>query len=140
MILFQLIIDYFKNTFQFKGKTARKDYWLLNIFFGLTGIVLAVFKAPEKVQNFLGGIISIPMISLTSRRYQDAGVSGWFQLPQMMSFLLLPIAFMSFAKKWMKAAVITLVILLNIAGFILTLLPSAGNNKHGRRSEFFTEY
>lgn len=129
-----ILKDYFMKTFQFRGRTSRKDYWVSNIVLGLFSILLAFFRTPAKVQNVSGAIISIPMISLTSRRYQDAGVSGWFQLPQTLSFILLPVAFMSFAKRRMKAGIITVVLLFNVIGFILTLLPSDGDNKYGRAS------
>lgn len=133
-------MDYFMKAFKFTGRSTRKDYWIPNVILGLFGIGLAVFKAPDKVQNVSGGVISIPMIALTSRRYQDTGISGWIQLPQLMSFLLLPVVFMSFAKRWMKAAAITIIALFSILGFILTLLPSDGDNKYGKRPRNFSEY
>ncbi|WP_411842563.1 DUF805 domain-containing protein [Salinicoccus sp. HZC-1] len=129
----QSLKDFFKKTFKFSGRATRKEYWVPNILFAVLGIVLSSFRAPDKVQNALVGIFAVPTIALTSRRYQDAGVSGWFQAPQMLSFILLPVVFMSFAKRGMKAAAITVVLLLNIVGFILTLLPSDGNNKYGKR-------
>ncbi|KKK32903.1 hypothetical protein WN59_12695 [Salinicoccus sediminis] len=131
--MFKDLKDYFAKAFQFRGRATRKEYWVPNIVLGLSGIGLAAVRAPQQMQNVLGALISIPMISLTSRRYQDAGVSGWFQLPQLMSFLLMPLVFMSFIKRGAKAAVITVIALFNITGFILTLLPSDGNNRFGRR-------
>ena len=131
--MFKYLKDYFAKAFQFRGRATRKEYWMPNIVLGLFGIGLAAVRAPQQVQNVLGALISIPMISLTSRRYQDAGVSGWFQLPQLMSFLLMPLIFMSFIKRGAKAAAITVIALSNITGFILTLLPSDGNNRFGRR-------
>ncbi|WP_017549520.1 DUF805 domain-containing protein [Salinicoccus carnicancri] len=131
--MFENLKDYFTKAFQFRGRATRKEYWIPNIVFGLWGTGLAAFRAPRQVQNVLGALISIPMISLTSRRYQDAGVSGWFQLPQLMSFLLIPLVFMSFIKRGAKATVITVITLFNITGFMLTLLPSDGNNRFGSR-------
>ena len=132
--MFKDLKDYFAKAFQFRGRATRKEYWVPNIVLGLSGIGLAAVRAPQQMQNVLGALISIPMISLTSRRYQDAGVSGWFQLPQLMSFLLMPLIFMSFIKRGAKAAAITVIALSNITGFILTLLPSGGNNRFGSRT------
>lgn len=126
------MMDYFTKAFKFTGRSTRKDYWVPNIVYGLIGIGLSIFKAPIKVQNALAVIFTVPMIALTSRRYQDTGISGWLQLPQLLSFLLLPVVFMSFVKRWMKAAAITIIALFSIMGFILTLLPSDGDNEYGK--------
>lgn len=129
----QAMMDYFTQTFNFKGRSTRKEFWVPNIVYGIFGILLSILKAPDKVQNALAVMFTIPAISLTSRRYQDAGVSGWLQVPQLMSFLLLPLVFMSFVKRGIKAAVITVIALFSILGFVLTLMPSDGNNKYGMR-------
>lgn len=129
----QAMMDYFMQTFNFKGRSTRKEFWVPNIVYGIFGILLSILKAPDKVQNALAVMFTIPAISLTSRRYQDAGVSGWLQVPQLMSFLLLPLVFMSFVKRGIKAAVITVIALFSILGFVLTLMPSDGNNKYGMR-------
>lgn len=129
----QAMMDYFTQTFNFKGRSTRKEFWVPNIVYGIFGILLSILKAPDKVQNALAVMFTIPAISLTSRRYQDAGVSGWLQVPQLMSFLLLPFLFMSFVKRGIKAAAITVIALFSILGFVLTLMPSDGNNKYGIR-------
>lgn len=129
----QAMMDYFTQTFNFKGRSTRKEFWVPNIVYGIFGILLSILKAPDKVQNALAVMFTLPAISLTSRRYQDAGVSGWLQVPQLMSFLLLPLVFMSFVKRGIKAAAITVIALFSILGFVLTLMPSDGNNKYGIR-------
>lgn len=131
--MYQSLVDFFKKTFKFSGRATRKEYWVPNISFAMLGIVLSSLKAPDKAQNALTGIFALPTFALTSRRYQDAGVSGWFQVPQMLSFILLPVVFMSFVKRGVKAAAITVVLLFNIVGFILTLLPSDEDNEYGKR-------
>lgn len=132
-IMRQAMMDYFTKSFDFKGRATRKDFWIPNILYGVLGIGLSNLKAPDRIQNALTVIFTVPALSLTSRRYQDAGISGWLQLPQLLSILLLPLVFMSFVKRWMKAAAITVIVLSSIAGFILTLLPSDGDNKYGKR-------
>lgn len=125
--------DFFTKTFQFRGRATRKDYWVPTIVLVLLAILIRVLRLTRSWEDALGVISILPSLSLTSRRYQDAGVSGWFQVPQLLSFLLLPLVFMRFVKKWMKAVIITIVALLNTAGFILTLLPGDEANKYGEK-------
>lgn len=124
--------DFFAKTFQFRGRATRKDYWIPTVSMFLLTVLIRLLKMPRRWEDIMGIISILPSLSLTSRRYQDAGVSGWFQLPQLLSFLLLPLIFMDFMKKWMKAVIITIVALFNMAGFILTVLPGdQGHNDGG---------
>ncbi|SOC41153.1 DUF805 domain-containing protein [Salinicoccus kekensis] len=122
--MIQSLNDFFRKTFQFRGRATRKDYWLPTFALVVASVLIRSLNLPRRLEDVIGVISVLPSISLTSRRYQDAGVSGWFQLPQLLSFLLLPLVFMNFVAKWMKAVIITVIALFNTVGIILTLLPS----------------
>ncbi|WP_462421487.1 DUF805 domain-containing protein [Salinicoccus sp. Marseille-QA3877] len=122
--MIQALNDFFMKTFHFRGRATRKDYWLPTFALVVASVLIRSLKLPRRLEDVIGIVSVLPSISLTSRRYQDAGVSGWFQLPQLLSFLLLPLVFMNFVAKWMKAVIITIIALFNTVGFILTLLPS----------------
>ncbi|MCD2137399.1 DUF805 domain-containing protein [Salinicoccus halitifaciens] len=122
--MIQSLNDFFRKTFQFRGRATRKDYWLPTFALVVASVLIRSLNLPRRLEDVIGVLSILPSISLTSRRYQDAGVSGWFQLPQLLSFLLLPLVFMNFVAKWMKAVIITVIALFNTVGFILTLLPS----------------
>lgn len=131
----QSMVDFFKKTFQYRGRASRKDFWVPNIILLAAGLLLNSGKTPKVVESTAAAVSVLPTISLTSRRYQDVGISGWFQLPQYLSILLMPIVFMKFVKRWVKAAVITIIAAFNIIGFIFTLLPSDGDNKFGKKCD-----
>jgi len=122
--MIQSVCDFFSKTFQFRGRATRRDYWMPTFVLVMASVLIRTLKLPRRLEDVIGIVSVLPSISLTSRRYQDAGVSGWFQLPQLLSFLLLPLVFMNFVAKWIKAVIITIIALFNTVGFILTLLPS----------------
>ncbi|WP_342387629.1 DUF805 domain-containing protein [Salinicoccus bachuensis] len=132
--MFTYFIRFFKKAFQFRGRATRKEYWIPSIILAAIG---ALVGAKDKGENPLEGvftaIVMIPSLSVTARRYQDAGITGWYQLPQLLSFLLLPIVFMKFAKKWMKITAITIIAAVNIIGLVFSLLPSDEGNRYGRK-------
>ena len=61
---------FFANYFNFSGRASRAEFWWVYLALTIIGIV-----------PILGGIINlialIGFISLTSRRLQDVGFSGW---------------------------------------------------------------
>ena len=129
------MVDFFKKTFQYSGRATRKEFWIPNIILMLIGMLLSFFnryRVIRVLEDTVAAASILPSISLTSRRYQDAGISGWFQLPQYLSILLLPIIFMRAAKRWLKTAVITIIAAFNLIGFVFTLLPSERDNKYGK--------
>ena len=73
---------FFVNYFNFSGRASRAEFWWVYLALTIIGIV-----------PILGGIIYliafIGFISLTSRRLQDVGLSGWYQLALHFSSFLL---------------------------------------------------
>ena len=93
----QAVILFFKNYFNFSGRASRGEFWWVYLAFFIASIILAIvdaviggviysFTESEFLLN--NGIFSnifslvtlIGWISLTSRRLQDNGHSGWWQL------------------------------------------------------------
>lgn len=81
--------------FDFKGKTLRRDYWLAFladiIVTAILGVVVSILVSVTKVEflNSITGLyglaVLIPSISITIRRFRDAGLSWlnifWVFLP-----------------------------------------------------------
>ena len=64
---------FFVNYFNFSGRASRAEFWWAYLALTLIGIV-------PLVGIFIQLVSFIGLISLTSRRLQDVGFSGWYQL------------------------------------------------------------
>ncbi|MFC3418779.1 DUF805 domain-containing protein [Salinicoccus hispanicus] len=122
---------FFTKSFQFSGRATRQEFWIPNLILTLVALLIGGRKRSERTEGIFTALIMLPSLSITSRRYQDAGISGWYQLPQYLSILLLPFAFMSFIGKGAKTLIVISIAAVNIAGLIFTLLPSRPANKYG---------
>lgn len=91
--LFRAYQAFWKNYFQFKAHSNRNDYWWPFMWNWLIRIGLAIVTLVGYLKNSEGTfwtgislliiyslVALIPIISLTIRRYQDAGISGWWIL------------------------------------------------------------
>ena len=83
-------ISGFINWKNFSGRACRSEFWYFTLSVSLISFLLAL------VESFIGIfseefgygpfsalfqiIVIIPSISITSRRLQDRGISGWWQL------------------------------------------------------------
>ena len=63
----------FVNYFNFSGRASRSEFWWVYLALTIIGIV-------PLVGIFIQLVTFIGLISLTSRRLQDVGLSGWYQL------------------------------------------------------------
>ncbi|MCG1010665.1 DUF805 domain-containing protein [Salinicoccus sp. ID82-1] len=129
--MFNYLIRFFKKSFQFSGRATRKEYWVPSIILAIVAALLPDRDRKGQVDGLFTALVMVPSFSLTARRYHDVGISGWYQLPQYLSFLLLPFVFMKFVRKWVKILVVVIIALVNIIGFAFTLLPSGSSNKYG---------
>ena len=96
----QSFISVFSNWNNFSGRACRSEYWyfLLSVF--LVAFILTIFEVLLGIYSIEIGygpltlifqiIVIIPSISLTSRRLQDRGISGWWQLSQL-TIIAIPI-------------------------------------------------
>ncbi|MCC3345200.1 DUF805 domain-containing protein [Psychrobacter sanguinis] len=73
-----------KNTFNYKGRARRKEYWyyilvasiIILISFTLDGIL----DTPDTLSGLAGFILFFPSLAVTIRRLHDIGKSGWWYL------------------------------------------------------------
>ena len=83
-------ISVFTNWKNFSGRACRSEYWYFYLSVFLITLILTIAEIIGGVYNEEFGygplsllfqiIIIIPSISVTSRRLQDRGISGWWQL------------------------------------------------------------
>ena len=86
----QSFISVFSNWNNFSGRACRSEFWyfclsvfLIALLLTLVEVVLGIFNEEigyGPLSLLFQIIIIIPSISVTSRRLQDRGISGWWQL------------------------------------------------------------
>jgi uncharacterized membrane protein YhaH (DUF805 family) len=115
MTFVDAIASGFKNYFNFKGKASRSEFWywvlftiLLSLVLGtietvlwpvappdsqdLEALLTAAFSAPTPLTSLANLVLFIPGLSVTARRFHDAGFSAkWLFL------LLVPAVYSIFA-------------------------------------------
>jgi len=90
MNITESFISVFTNWRNFHGRACRSEYWYFCLSVFLIAFLLGFVEGLVGVFNEEIGygplsllfqiIIIIPSISVTSRRLQDRGISGWWQL------------------------------------------------------------
>ena len=83
-------ISVFVNWKNFSGRACRSEFWyfclsvfLIALLLTLVEVVLGIFNEEigyGPLSILFQIIVIIPSISVTSRRLQDRGISGWWQL------------------------------------------------------------
>ncbi|MBQ1550635.1 MAG: DUF805 domain-containing protein [Bacilli bacterium] len=86
-------VDYWKNYFNFKDRTSRKDFWMTVLILVIINVVINLIfpGASETTSNSfnyslstVGSIWSlatfIPSLAMTVRRLHDINKSGWWVL------------------------------------------------------------
>ena len=91
---------FFRNYFNFSGRSTRSEYWYIFLIFCLVGVAFTFILVAEVLLDVpdsfgvatiammmgIGAAMLIPMYAVTVRRLHDAGQSGW-----MMLLLLIPL-------------------------------------------------
>ena len=107
----QSFISVFSNWNNFSGRACRSEFWyfclsvfLITFLLALVEVVLGIFNEEigyGPLSLLFQIIIIIPSISVTSRRLQDRGISGWWQLSYLIiiGFLVITILCMLPAKE-----------------------------------------
>ena len=90
MNLKESFISVFTNWSNFSGRACRSEYWYFYLSVILITFILGFVEGYVGIFNEEIGygplttlfqiIITIPSISVVSRRLQDRGISGWWQL------------------------------------------------------------
>ena len=83
-------ISGFTNWKNFSGRACRSEFWYFTLSVSLISFLLALIESAAGIFSVEFGygpfsalfqiIVIIPSISITSRRLQDRGISGWWQL------------------------------------------------------------
>lgn len=71
------------NGLNFKGKSSRKDFWLVWLLNSIIMIILSFIGYEynlEILEIVYSIIITIPVLALTIRRLHDTNTTGWFLL------------------------------------------------------------
>jgi len=119
---------FFVNYFNFSGRASRAEFWWVYLALTLIGIV-------PLVGIFIQLVTFIGLISLTSRRLQDVGLSGWYQLAlHFSSFLLVGLGLSE--SSWLPLG--GLIFLIVLVTFIVFLAkPSIEeDNEWGKKPEY----
>ena len=119
---------FFVNYFNFSGRASRAEFWWVYLALTLIGIV-------PLVGIFIQLVSSIGLISLTSRRLQDVGFSGWYQLVPY-SILSLSIG-MSLAEISSTPLAILISVIAYITFIVFLAKPSIEEaNQWGKKNEY----
>ena len=121
---------FFSNYFNFSGRASRAEFWWVYLALTLIGIV-------PLVGIFIQLVTFIGLISLTSRRLQDVGFSGWYQLALYLT-LMLPVGLGLSESSFLPLGL--LIFLIVLVTFIVFLAkPSIDeDNQWGKKPEHST--
>ena len=139
---------FFKNYFNFTGRSSRSEYWWFLLAYLIVTVVIAILEALIIGIDYAGsGVASnlftlvtiIGWLSLTARRLQDRGHTGWWQFAYLIP--IIPLIYFGilflFTENPAHAISAGLVVLLEIVILItliiiLCLPPKEDENKWGR--------
>ncbi len=121
---------FFINYLNFSGRASRAEFWWVYLALTIIGFV-------PLVGIFIQLVASIGLISLTSRRLQDVGFSGWYQLVPY-SILSLSIG-LSLAEISSSPFAIFISVIAYITFIVFLAKPSIGeDNQWGKKNEHST--
>ena len=139
---------FFKNYFNFTGRSSRSEYWWFLLAYLIITVVIAILDAliigidyagSGVVSNLFNLVTLIGWLSLTARRLQDRGHTGWWQFAYLIP--IIPLIYFGilflFTENPAHAISAGLVVLLEIVILItliiiLCLPPKEDENKWGR--------
>ena len=121
---------FFVNYFNFSGRASRAEFWWVYLALTIIGFV-------PLVGIFIQLVTFIGLISLTSRRLQDVGFSGWYQLiPYSILSLLIGL---SLAEISSTPFAIFISVILSITFIVFLAKPSIEeDNQWGKKHEHST--
>ena len=87
----EAVISSLTNWKNFHGRACRSEFWYFVLAILLLGIIVSLLEIATGLVDLESGdpgilsiifqlVLLVPSISLTSRRLQDRGHSGWWQL------------------------------------------------------------
>ena len=84
------ITNFWTGYFDFVGRASRSEFWFGILFvFVLNWLFAALFGGI--IATVASAVLFIPTMSLSVRRFRDAGISVWLYIIPMLIIYLLPI-------------------------------------------------
>lgn len=92
MTMKESVVSVLKNWKNFSGRASRSEFWYFVLASAILGAIVGGIElatglisienpnATGPLSSILNLLLAIPSISVTSRRLQDYGYSGWWQL------------------------------------------------------------
>ena len=119
---------FFVNYFNFSGRASRAEFWWVYLALTIIGFV-------PLVGIFIQLVTFIGLISLTSRRLQDVGFSGWYQLIPYSTLSLL--IGLSLAEISSTPFAIFISVIVSITFIVFLAKPSIEeDNQWGKKNEY----
>ena len=87
----EAVISVFTNWNNFSGRARRSEFWYFGLAVFLVSLIISIIEIATGMVDIESGgtgilniivtlLIFVPSISVTARRLQDRGWSGWWQL------------------------------------------------------------
>jgi uncharacterized membrane protein YhaH (DUF805 family) len=135
--------DAVKKYADFKGRATRKEFWIFSLIYTVIYVLFGVLDAlvgTMVIQFIFGLVMSVPCVSVTTRRLHDTGRSGWWQL--LFILPLIPVVGLFALVMLGVADVLNLVVFACVAwmGACIVLLvflaqASQGDNRYGPKPQ-----
>ncbi|MCW8847033.1 MAG: DUF805 domain-containing protein [Gammaproteobacteria bacterium] len=132
-----------KKYADFKGRATRKEFWIFSLIYTVIYVLFGVLDAlvgTMVIQFIFGLVMSVPCVSVTTRRLHDTGRSGWWQL--LFILPLIPVVGLFALVMLGVADVLNLVVFACVAwmGACIVLLvflaqASQGDNRYGPKPQ-----
>lgn len=108
MNFFSYYIDPIKNHyFDFSGRAGRSEYWMFFLVYLLVAVVISIIEVAIGVPYLLlvyTLALLLPYFGLGARRLHDVGLSGWWQLLNVIPIIGTLILIVLFARPGQAAA------------------------------------
>ena len=87
----EAVVSVLTNWNNFSGRACRSEFWFFGLSASIVSVIITIIEISTGMFNFekdeiailstiFSLLIFVPSISVTSRRLQDRGWSGWWQL------------------------------------------------------------
>ena len=90
---------YFANYANFRGRSTRAEYWWAMLFVFLVGCVASFLG--DIFTSIVGLALIVPNLAILTRRFHDAGKSGWW----VVGFYIAQFAVMGFSMSSLFGAI-----------------------------------
>jgi uncharacterized membrane protein YhaH (DUF805 family) len=122
------VTGWFKNYFNFTGRSTRAEFWWMYLVIFLIEIVCKLVSSLVPGAGIALMVVThVPWLALMTRRYRDAGVPGYLAIVQALANWALAAVAAVVPLDWFYSNrfwFLSFLVLNNLVVFIVTLLPS----------------